>query len=342
MAGPAPSHESGFRRVTRFALGTTVSFLLAQTLGWPFAFLCPVLTLILLIESEPLAVRDILAIVRTAIMALVLGYVLALVLLPYPALLVATACLLMYRFFIYIMTSGAHILAIVFTLIGMVLIPVVVKLLPELAVIAGVGVMTSLLVAIVVSWSLFLFLPAPPAPPDPHHHGPMNLAEAEPLARTMTLVAGPLLIFFLLTGSTKILVLVYATLIATALSDTDSVKMSIKFVTANLLIGGIGVYLFYESLVAVPNIAFMIVLAITFLLFCGNKVFSDSPSAALWFSGTIGFLFLIGGALPSDKAVPAAKTLDRVIQIGVASLYVIFAYRVIDLFQGVFSRSRKL
>ena len=117
--------------------------------------------------------------------------------------------------------------------------------------------------------------------------------------------------------------------------------MGIKFITANLLIGGIGMFLFYEALVAVPNIVFMIVLAIVFLFFCGNKVFSDSPSAGLWFSGTIGLLFLIGAALPSDKTIPTEKILDRVIQIGIASLYVIFAYRIIELFKGLFVKSQK-
>ena len=342
MAGPAPSTESVPRRSIRFALGITLAFLLAQTLGWPFAFLCPVFALVLLIEAEPLPVGDVLTIMWTSVMALVTGYVLALVLLPYPAVLVIGACLLMYRFFIFILTSGAHLLSIVTMLIGLILIPVVVKLLPELAVIAGVGVLTSLVVAIIVGWTMFLLIPAPPAPFDPHHHGGVDLKDAVPLARTMTLVAAPLLIAFLLFGWTKILVLVYAILIATALSDVASVKMSHKFVTANLLIGGIGMYLFYEALVAVPNIIFMVVLAILFFVFCGSKVFSDSPSAPLWFSGTIGLLFLIGGALPSHEAIPVAKTVDRVVQIGVASLYVIFAYRILDLFKRGGERSEKV
>ena len=333
MAGPAPSNEHVFRRVIRFALGITLAFLLAQTLGWPFAFLCPVLTLILLIEAEPIPLSDVLAILWTSLMALITGYVLALVLLPYPAVLVIGACLLMYRFFIFILTSGAHLLSIVSMLIGLILIPVVTKVLPGLAVIAGIGIMTSLVIAIIVGWTMFLLIPAPPAPADPHHHGGVDVKDAIPLARTMTLVAAPLLVAFLLFGWTKILVLVYAILLATALSDVGSAKMSHKFVTANLLIGGIGVYLFYEALVAVPNIFFMVILAIFFLVICGSRVFSDSPSAPLWFSGTIGLLFLIGGALPSDEAIPVAKTIDRVAQIGVASLYVIFAYRVIDLFK---------
>ena len=334
MAGPAPSKEPVFRRAFRLALGITLAFLLAQTIGWPFAFLCPVLTLILLVEAEPLPVRDILTILRTAIVAIVSGYMLALVLLPYPAVLLVAACLLMYRFFIFILTSGAHLLSIVTMLIGFILIPVVVKLLPELAVIAGVGIMTSLVVTILIGWTAFLFVPAPPASPDAHHHGGMELHEAVPLARTMTLVAAPLLVAFLLFGWTKILVLVYATVMATALSDVGSAKKGFKSVTANLLIGGIGMYLFYEALVAVPNIVFMIVLTVLFLFICGTRLFSDSPSAELWFSGTIGLLLLIGAALPSDKAVPVAKALDRVMQIGVASLYVILAYRIIDLFSS--------
>ena len=339
MAGPAPSKEPVFRRMIRFALGITLAFLLSQALGWPFAFLCPVLTLILLVEAEPLSVRQVLSILRTTLVALITGYVLARLLLPYPAVLVVTACLLMYRFFIFMLTSGAHLLSIVTMLIGLILIPVVVKVLPELAVLAGVGIITSLVVAIIIGWTMFLCIPAPPSPSDSDHHGGMELKDAIPLARTMTLVAAPLLVAFLLFGWTKILVLVYATLIATALSDVEGVKMGNKFVTANLLIGGIGMYIFYESLVAIPNIIFLAVLALFFMLVCGTRVFGSSASAALWFSGTIGLLFLIGAALPSDQAIPASKTIDRVVQIGVASFYVVFAYRVIDLLKRKVNRS---
>ena len=340
MAGPALSHEPGPRRASRFALGITLSFTLAQTLGWPFAFICPVLTLVLLIEAEPLPLRNVLAILRSTVVALVIGYVLALVLLPYPAVLVAAACLLMYRFFIYILTSGAHLLSIVTMLIGFILIPVVVKLLPELAIIAGIGIFTSLLIALICGWTMFLIMPAPTPPPDHHHHAPMDPSEAVPLARTMTLVAAPLLASFLMFGWTSILVLVYTTLLATALSDVDSAKMGWKFIVANLVIGGVGMYLFYEALVAGPNIVLMIALAITFMFLYGLKVFSDSPHAGWWFSGSIGFLFLVGSALPSDKAIASVKIIDRVAQIGLASLYVIFAYRVIDLFKGLFSKSK--
>ena len=340
MAGPLPSNEALPRRLIRFSLGVTMVFGLTQLIGWPLAFLAPVFTFIILMEAEPLPVRQVLGIIITALTAFVGGFILSLVLLPYPAVLVLACCLLMYRFFIFALTSGAHLIATVCVLIGFILIPVVVKLLPELAIIAGAGIITSLITAIGVSWLTFLLIPAPPAPPDAHHHGPIKRSEAVSLANTMCLVAAPLLISFLLFGWTSILVLVYGVLMATALSSEETVKMGWKFVIANLLIGGVGMYIYYEALVASPSIIFMLLLMILFLIICGNRIFSTSPTAAYWFSGTIGFLLLIGGALPSDKVIPSVKALDRVTQIGIASIYVIFAYRVIDLAKSSFSKRK--
>jgi len=54
-------------------------------------------------------------------------------------------------------------------------------------------------------------------------------------------------------------------------------------------------------------------------------------SGGLWVSGFIGFLILTGGALLTDDVNSPMKVIDRVVQISVAGLYVVFAYRVIDL-----------
>ena len=341
MAGPAPSNESILRRSIRFTFGITLVFSLTQLIGWPLAFIAPVFALGLLIEAVPISVRSALSIFTSAIVALLCGYCITLFALPYPAILALAGCLMIYLFFIYILTSGGHLLSIVCVLISFTVIPVVVKLLPELAIIAGLGIVISLFVAILCAWFAFLVLPAPAAPPDPHHHDGMDPSEAESLARKMTLVAAPLFVCFLLFGWTSILVLVYGTLIATALSSDEGIKMGWKFVAANLLIGGLGMYIFYESLVAIPNIVFMVSLSVMFLFIGGSQIFNESPTSPLWFSGTIGFLLLIGAALPSDKVLPSAKIIDRVVQIGIASAYVIFAYRVIDLFKKPLVSSEK-
>lgn len=338
MAGAAPSNESRLRRSVRLALGATLALLTGQLLAWPLAQIAPPFVAILLVEAEPLPVRQALVVLGSAITALVSGYVISLLLLPYPAVLVLAACLLMYRFFHFALTSGAHLLAIVSMMIGCILVPVTVKLLPELAVIICLGMLTNILVAIFFSWIAFLLLPAPPAPVEGHHHGGLDANQAGALAGTMTTVAAPLLAGFLMFGWTSILILVYAVLVASAASSRASAEMGWDKVVANLVMGGVGMYLFYEAMVAAPNVIVMAATGFTFVFFFGSRIFSHKPSAGLWLSGFFGFLILVGGALLADNVVPSAKAIDRVIQITIASGYVIFAYRVVELSRALITK----
>ena len=85
--GPAPSQETGLRRAVRLALGTAVVFVAAQLLAWPLAQLAPAFAVILLLDPDVINVRQALGILATTIIAFVSGYLLAVMLLPYPAVL---------------------------------------------------------------------------------------------------------------------------------------------------------------------------------------------------------------------------------------------------------------
>ena len=337
MAGIPTSREGTLKRTLRFALGTAIVFSIAQLFSWPLSQLAPPFAVIMLIEAEPVSVKGALKIIGSTIIAILCGYFITLFLIPYPLVLILVLCLLLYRFFIFILTSGAHLLNIVGMLIGLVCIPVATKLLPELAVIISLGMVNNFIMAIICAWTAFLLIPAPEGPFD-HHHEPLDLGQAKEFAGTMTLVAAPMLIGFLMFGWTSIVVLVYTVLIAPALSPQGSAQMGWDKVVTNLIFGGVGMWLFYEAMVAAPNFIIMMSLAFAFCFVFGSQIFSGRRSSELWLSGMFGFLILIGGALLSESVVPTAKAIDRVYQIGLSSLYVVFAYHVVDLFKAIFSR----
>jgi hypothetical protein len=338
MSGPAFSHEPMPRRALRLTLGVSIAFVVSQLGAWPLAMLVPVFAALLLVDAESLPLPAALKVVATFVFALIGGYLVTSVLLPYPAVLVVAAALLLFSFFRFAMTSDVHLLGVVGVALGFVVVPVITSLLPQLAVIAALGFFADVLVALLCAWIAFLLIPAPVAPPDPHHHGPLDPALATALASRMTLVVVPLQVAFLLFGWTSILVLVYAALIATSLGDEASFEMGWEKVLANLVIGGIGMVVFYEMLAAVPSIPFMAVLGFAAFFFYGTRIFGGGPSAGLWVSGFIGFLILTGGALLADGVNTSMKVIDRVMQISVAGLYVFFAYRVIDLVESLFRR----
>ncbi len=341
MAGPAPSNESTGRRALRLALGVALTFVATQLIGWPMAQVAPMFAGFLLQEAAPQSVQQGLRILVTALLAIVGGYLSALLLLPYPVVLVLVFILVIFRLYLHVLTAGLPILVFAGILIGALVIPVLVQLLPEVAFIAGFGLLMNFAVAVLAAWVAFLVIPAPEAPSAPAH-GAMPHAEAISIAATLTAVVTPLLIGYLVYGWTDILTLVYAVLFAVGMSSAASGQMGWKSVTANLVYGGVAMLLVFELLVMVPNLAFMIVLVFMMCVIFGSRIFGGGPQAAAWASGFNGFLILLGGALLSEDAVSGAKLLDRVIQIFVATAYLVFAYRVADLIKSIIPSWRAL
>ncbi len=337
MAGAAPSSEHPSRRALRLAIGVTISFVVAQLYSWPLAFAAPVFTAMLLQAAEPLSVRSGFFTLVTILFYIVIGYFIALFLIPYPAILILVVCLLIYRFFVVALTSQGNGLTFVGTLIGLIVIPVVVNMKPEAGFIVGFGLMISFAVAILSAWIAFLLIRVPPLKPihDHHAHGAPDPAEAKAFAVTMAMVFAPYLVAFIVFGWTDIVTIVYATIFSMQLSSKGSAMAGLSSVTANLLLGGGFMLIFYELLVMVPNLVFMIPLVFMNILFFGSRIFSDRPSAAAWATGFSGFLILSGGALLADDVVAPMKIIDRVIHIGFSTLYVVFAYQVADLIKDL-------
>jgi hypothetical protein len=339
MAGPAPSNESTGRRALRLAFGVALAFVAAQLIGWPLAHIAPLFAGLLLQEAAPQSVRQGLQILGTAVWAIVGGFLTALFLLHYPAVMVLVFSVALFRLYLNALMSGVQIMVFAGILIGSVIMPVLVQVLPEVAFIAGFGLLMDFAVAVLAAWVAFLVIPASKAPPAPAH-GTLSYTEAASAASTLTVVVAPLLIGYLVFGWTDILTLVYAVIFAVGMGSAASGEMGWKSVTANLVYGGAGMLLVFELLVMVPNLPFMIVLVFTMCVIYGRWIFGGGPTAAVWASGFNGFLILLGGALLSGDVVSGAKLFDRVFQIFLATAYVVFAYRVVDLIKGLFSERR--
>lgn len=330
MAGPAPSNENAFRRTVRLAVGVTFVFLISQLFNWPLAFLAPVVAALLLQDATPMPLRQGFVILGITVLALLGSYCLGLVLLPYPILLLIAFSVVVFRMNLFLVTTGAHLLAIVAVLISALVLPIAVRLLPELAEIAGVGVFFSFVVAVISTWIIFLFIPAPP-PPAAHAHPSISSDQAFTVATRLTIVLAPLLVCFLMFGWTDILVLVYSTIVAVGLNTEKSVATGWKYIFANLVLAGLAMLIVFELLVMVPTVPFMSLVVFVALLVFGRQIFSGEPNAGLWGSGLFGFLLLLGPVLQSNEAVSVAKLLGRVWQITLATTYVAFVYSVVDL-----------
>lgn len=332
----AAKEESTNRRGLRLAFGITLAFALAQIFAWPLAYVTPVFTVILLQEPQPLSVRKALATFGWALAGMAAGLAIGLTVSPYPGLTVIIFSVFLYWFYFLAMTSGAHILAVIGALIGALLMPVLAQSYPELPLTAFWGLATGIAIAIYCSWLMFLFMPAPEIPSlKPSMKAEKSPEEIHSAALMTTLVAAPLLIAFLFFGWSKVLVLIYAALFATALGAQGGSQAGMKAVAANMFYGAPFAIIVYELMVMAPGLGFAILLVLATSLIFAERIYSGSPNAPLWKSGLTGFLFLLGGSIGFFAPEAGDNAFVRVLQIAMACAYVIAAYSFIDLLRDI-------
>lgn len=325
----------------RLALGVCMAFALGQLIGWPLAHLASPLTAMLLLEPAPQSTASARTILRVASLAMLANFLIALFLLPYLPVMILAIALVLYRFYIFIQVSNAPGLSIIGALVGSIIVPVLVHQMPEIAVVASIGLLADFATAILASWTAFVLIPAPDSPPESSHEPP-PLEEVVPTAATLALVMTPLLATFLVFGWTKVLVLAYAAIFATSMSATGSLEKGWGKVIANLVFGGVGALLLYEVFVMVPSVPFMIATVFSACAFYAFRIFGGGPSSEYWSSGFLGFLILLGGALLADDVVVSANIIARAVQLCAAAAYVVLAFSVVELSKGAWARVRMM
>jgi len=106
------------------------------------------------------------------------------------------------------------------------------------------------------------------------------------------------------------------------------------------IIGGAATLLFYWLLITVPNIFFFILLYTGTALLFAFRVFSGKPSAQYFKTGFSALTLIIGGAiLSTDQA--GAEIGDRIFQVMLAVLYVVFVSVSVDAFSKYRLQKRK-
>jgi hypothetical protein len=338
MSDLEPSNESTNRRALRLALGVALVFSLTQFARWPLAHIAPFMTAILLQDSGPLSLRQGGFIFKMALISVIGGLLIALFLANFPLVMILVACALLFRLYVYILRSGEHLLAIVAGMIGVILMPYLVMIYPQVGAIGGLALLLNFAVAITGAWIAWYVLPQSATPPDGHGVELPCYKEAASMAFNMMLLMAPLLAGFLAFGWSSILVLVYSVLFAATYSGKAGFEMGLKMLISNAVYGGVGMLLVYELYVMVPTVPFMIAVAALAVFIFGFRIFEGGSTSPYWTSGLNGFLILLGGALLADGGYSLGRMADRVWQITLAMAYVSFAFAVVDMFRDMFAR----
>ncbi|MCK5412380.1 MAG: DUF2955 domain-containing protein [Gemmatimonadetes bacterium] len=321
--------------ILRYAVGVTIATAVALGVAWPLSYLTPVLTATFLAPpGRPVPLKVGVGFVLTVAAACLFALVFSAALLPYPvAYTLLIGWLLAVMFFAR--ASGAPPVLILWMLIAMMIIPVLMLESADLAgFIAGQLVFGSA-AAILFVWLAHGLVPAPPDPPSPA----TPTAATETItpstrehvrdAATSTLVVFPVVMLFTFFQLTEhLLVLIFIALLGQQIRLGAGRQAGYAMIVANVA-GGIVSIAFYNLLVAVPWLPFLLVLTLLCGLLFGSLLFSEHKYAKLAGSAFTTVLLIIGSTTTSTSEA-GGKVVTRVLQIIAAVLYLVVALNLVD------------
>ncbi|MDX1395125.1 MAG: DUF2955 domain-containing protein [Gemmatimonadota bacterium] len=323
-------------RTYRYALGATLSVAIAMGIDWQLSYVAPVLTINLLGSGKPRpSVKLFVGIVGVLGLLGILGMLLSSALLPYPGVFLLVDGLVVYLLY-YAAGRGASSTAIALLLIGATVIPVVGLQSIEVSSVVAEGLVWGAVVALGVVLLSHVLIPDPPLSSDAEAQAEAEATAVRPsaryaaeFARLNTLVVYPLVCFFFITGSTAVIVLVFAAFLSVRPDMASGVQAGKALLVGNAM-GGLTAVIMYEMLVMMPQFPFFLLLTLLGGLYFGWRTFRGDPKGPLW---TMAFqtAILVVASTTSMYGDADAKAFTRVVQIGTAVVYLVVAFRIVPL-----------
>lgn len=320
------------RRVLRYALGSTLAMAVAMGFAWDLSFVVPLLTLMLLASPAPRPeLGEGARFVGTIAVACFGGLWAVKYLLNFTWVFFPVIGLLLLGVFLARTRRVSPFLA-TWLLIAVLLLPLIAVQSPDLAVFFARGIVLGAAVTLIVVWTAHVLVPDPPgpvvraaAPPAPA----ATHANAGRVALTQTLVVlPPLVLVHLFEWTGGILVLIFVALLSMQPGFASSFGAGKAMLVANVM-GGVAALVMFGFLTVVPEYAFLILLTLLAGFFFGSRLMSDRPKAPLY-GMAYSTLLLVIGNITSTTGDARAQVHDRLFQLGLAVLYVVIAFGLIE------------
>jgi len=145
-----------------------------------------------------------------------------------------------------------------------------------------------------------------------------------------------LLLFFIFKLSGGLLILIFIGILSMSPALANA-KVG-KFVIIANLLGGLFAILGYQLLVFVPMLPFMILITLLIGFIFGGKLFSKAKLAPIFGMGFSTFLLILGSVTSSDDDAGSAVW-SRLLQIGIAVIYVVIAFGILNYRQNIKSKT---
>lgn len=321
-------------RVYRLTFGIVASTAAAFGIGWPFAFITPMLAAGFLAAPVPRPTFGaLLAFPVMILAALLFAFGVSSVTLSQPFLVLTAVMLMIFRCF-YLMSIGVSRGFLTWVLMGFLMIPAMAAQSLDLALALTKGLFVSGLIAMGFVWLSHTVFPDPvgvtkPAKATPPALGPAERDRAAKLAFLRVLVILPLEAYVLIgqnIGDLKILI--FATMLIQSPSLSAGLKGGKAMILGNTF-GGLAAILIYELLVLFPSYFFLLLLFALLGLVFGRQIFGGTKWGPLCSSGLGTVILLIGlGTMPFGGETDD-QFYSRIWQVILAAVYVVFAFHLV-------------
>lgn len=330
MASLSSGLSDGHYLAVRLALGVTLACALAWGVGWTLSFITPLLVVSFLgAESPTPTLKGQVGVLLIMALGALAGFLISSWLVPFPLLCLTVIGYGLFCSF-YLQRGGAPGFVVLMLLIAVLVIPLM-GLTSHAAVrIFAVGFFQAGAVALIVVSLMHWLLPNRREP------GPLTAVAAPDAsdrvgyAAVRTVVLLPLVLFFYSFALVDSLVmLVFAAIFAQQASVEVGLKTASALLLANVF-GGLLAQVVFYLFVAVPTLPMMVLVMFGVGLFIGGRRFSDRPTAVLYTTALSTLLVILGPSVMSASAEPDAKFLLRVMQIALASAYLLVGFALLE------------
>ena len=321
-------------RILRYAIGTAVAVLLAQTIAWDLAYVMPILVHGVLASPAPRPTLKggllILVIISIGCLA---GLLMGGLFLPYPAIFLLVIGLFLLHLF-YAKAGGAPAPVITFLLITILLIPAIMMQSYWLAIKVAAGLMLTATSMILVVWMAYGLFPDPvePAPTEPPKRSSEEIVDRRKNLTTalMTIaVVFPVVVsFFVLERLESTILIVFVAILSMQSGFAKDINAGKVLILGNL-IGGAMAIVVYKLLVIAPTLPLLIGLIALAGLICGRALFSGHKAGPLYGMAFSTMLLIVGSVTTSTEDA-ATKVYSRITQIMCAVVYVVCAFGFLE------------
>ncbi|MEM9801537.1 MAG: DUF2955 domain-containing protein [Planctomycetota bacterium] len=330
----ALTFDARSRRILRYALGSTLGMGVATAYAWPLSFVVPVLTLpFLAAPGGWLGFRAALGVVAGLALGCGVGLVGIKLLLPFPAAFLLVFAVLLIVLF-QASQRGAQPFLVLWLLMGLLLLPLIAAIQPEIAVSVTLALIFGASVSLAIVWLAHALVPDPPSPKTKVARSagpPKGAAKSDPrIALAQAAVVFPAFVLFNvaeLAGAS--LILVFVGLLVLQPGSAKHLSSGVPLILGNTM-GGLASVAVFELLTVAPSFPFFLLVVFFFGLAFGSRLFSDRRDAPLYGMAFSTFLLVLGTTTTSVDGDATAKVYSRIAQIGIAVVYVSVALSFVE------------